>query len=364
MLALLISEFQECGYNVTKPWHVLNSKNYGVPQHRERLFLLGAKSGLPLPEYPSAKSDDQFDLFNSDDVQPVPTCRDALEDLPDNEMFDELIYSDSIRLLDWAPKTRYARELHCMTNGCWHYGYQRKWDNSLLTSSLRTDHTDISRHRFANTLEGQIEPVSRFFKLASNGQCNTLRAGTDSARGAFTSPRPIHYDYNRCISVREMARLHGYPDWFRFHVTKWHGARQIGNSVPPPLAWSVASSIICALGVKPIIPSQVLDLCNQEMLSMDMTAASKYCFRLVAVNRILPNQLSVVQTKQDIAFCQEKFKDLQCRAISAQFISSDLIALFELTLEDGMVRIVDEKHYKLVSSNEISSDDLHEYASR
>jgi len=97
---------------------------------------------------------------------------------------------------------------------------------------------------------------------------------------------------------------------------------------------------------------------------MDMTAASKYCFRLVAVNRILPNQLSVVQTKQDIAFCQEKFKDLQCRAISAQFISSDLIALFELTLEDGMVRIVDEKHYKLVSSNEISSDDLHEYASR
>lgn len=76
------------------------------------------------------------------------------------------------------------------------------------------------------------------------------------------------------------------------------------------------------------------------------------------------DQLSVVQTKQDIACCQEKFNNLQCRAVSAQFISCELIALFELTLEDGMVRIVDEKHYKLVASEQISSDDLRNYACR
>nr|WP_319923570.1 DNA cytosine methyltransferase [Klebsiella pneumoniae] len=66
-----------------------------------------------------------------------------------------------------------------------------------------------------------------------NGLCNTLRAGTASDRGAFTSPRPIHPIYPRVITVREAARLHSYPDWFRFHVTKWHGFRQVGNSVPP-----------------------------------------------------------------------------------------------------------------------------------
>ena len=87
------------------------------------------------------------------------------------------------------------------------------------------------------------EPVSRFFKLDPNGICNTIRAGTASDRGAFTSPRPIHPYSARCITVREAARLHSYPDWFRFHVTKWHGFRQIGNSVPPLLARAVAARV-------------------------------------------------------------------------------------------------------------------------
>jgi hypothetical protein len=76
------------------------------------------------------------------------------------------------------------------------------------------------------------------------------------------------------------------------------------------------------------------------------------------------DQLSVVQAKQDIACCQEKFPNLECRAISAQFIAADLIALFELALEDGMVKIVEEKHYKLVSGDQITSDDLQTYARR
>src|ERR1035438_3384609 len=97
------------------------------------------------------------------------------------------------------------------------------------------------------TLPEEVEPISRFYKLSPDGLSNTLRAGTDSSRGAFTSPRPIHYAYPRCITVREMARLHGFPDWFRFHQTKWHGARQIGNSVPPPLGRAVALQVIAVL---------------------------------------------------------------------------------------------------------------------
>ncbi|MCY4057570.1 MAG: DNA cytosine methyltransferase [Gammaproteobacteria bacterium] len=56
-----------------------------------------------------------------------------------------------------------------------------------------------------------------------------------SRRG--TPPRP-----GARASAREMARLHGFADWPRFHVTKWHGARQTGNSVPPPFARVVAAS--------------------------------------------------------------------------------------------------------------------------
>src|SRR5208282_2208538 len=87
-----------------------------------------------------------------------------------------------------------------------------------------------------------------------------LRAGTDGARGAFTSPRPIHYAYPRCITVREMARLHGFPDWFRFHQTKWHGARQIGNAVPPPLARAVALQITRSLHHAPRRPANAIRL--------------------------------------------------------------------------------------------------------
>jgi hypothetical protein len=73
------------------------------------------------------------------------------------------------------------------------------------------------------------------------------------------------------------------------------------------------------------------------------------------------DQLSVVQTKQDISCCAEKFPNLICRSISAQFMASDLIAMFELTLEDGHVKVVDEKHYRLVPSDQIGSDDLRVY---
>ena len=274
-LRLLISEFQERGYAITQPWRVLNAKNYGVPQDRERLFLLGAKAGLPLPEYPAVTTDSEPDLFRKS-VQPVPTCRDALGDLPDNERFEELMTVDSVRVENWTPESDFAREMHCMTEDCWHFGYPRKWDATFLTSSMRTAHTDISRRRFGETKHGEVEPISRFFKLAPDGQSNTLRAGTDSARGAFTSPRPIHYKYDRCVSVREMARLHGYPDWFRFHVTKWHGARQIGNSVPPPLARAVASSVIRALGVEPQRPQRKLNLGSPSLLAMDMIEAAEF----------------------------------------------------------------------------------------
>lgn len=73
------------------------------------------------------------------------------------------------------------------------------------------------------------------------------------------------------------------------------------------------------------------------------------------------DKLSVVQTKQDIDCCQEKFRGLNCRPVSAQFMSQDQIALFELALTSDGVRIVDEKHYRLVAASEICSEDFREY---
>lgn len=73
------------------------------------------------------------------------------------------------------------------------------------------------------------------------------------------------------------------------------------------------------------------------------------------------DQLSVVQTNQDIACCAEKFPHLICRPISAQFVTEDRVALFELDLQDDEIKIVDEKHYRLVPASEIEDDDLAAY---
>ena len=76
------------------------------------------------------------------------------------------------------------------------------------------------------------------------------------------------------------------------------------------------------------------------------------------------DQLSVVQTRQDLACCKEKFPALICRALSAQFMGDDRIAMFELTIENDEVKVVDEKHYKLLPCSEISAADLVSYRSR
>ena len=87
------------------------------------------------------------------------------------------------------------------------------------------------------------ERKSRLYRLSKDGLSRALRAGTLPAQGSFTAVRPIHPVRPRCISVREGARLHSFPDWYAFHPTKWHGFRQVGNAVPPRLARAVAKAI-------------------------------------------------------------------------------------------------------------------------
>ncbi len=73
------------------------------------------------------------------------------------------------------------------------------------------------------------------------------------------------------------------------------------------------------------------------------------------------DQIGVVQTSQDIAYVEKKFPGLRCRAISAQFMSDGVIALFELALQDDQVRVVQERHYRLVPANELDPAAVRNY---
>lgn len=293
ILHQLVAEFEEAGYRVVNPPSILNAADFGVPQDRRRLFLVGARDGEPLPSYPepmvrpvAKRAMGTPPIFVNGrlgvhrDLPPGPSVWDALADLPDLDAFDVLrhtdaVYIDEIRLHESERRTSaYARRLRGLADDPGDLSYPRLWDRHLLTSSARTEHTRKSIERFNATLPGDTEPISRFYRLDPRGLSNTLRAGTGSERGAFTSPRPIHPRLPRVISVREAARLHSFPDWFRLHATKWHGFRQIGNAVPPLLARAIASSISTALGHTPRRPEWVISLGDEDALRLTMTEAA------------------------------------------------------------------------------------------
>jgi DNA (cytosine-5)-methyltransferase 1 len=258
----LIFALQGIGYQVQSPYRVLNAADFGVPQNRQRLFLMAARADQVLPDYPKQG------------LKKI-TVADAIADLPDADQFEALLEADHFSI-SWKTQSNYAKQLRGQAKDPSDFSYQREYDCQRLTSSMRTIHTAVSRARFTSTLAGTTESVSRFYKLSLDGVCNTLRAGTDSQRGAFTAPRPIHPILPRVITVREAARLHSYPDWFRFHATKWHGFRQIGNSVPPLLARAVGAQIVSALGIAPKRPSKKLCCGNAEHLTFNISEASRH----------------------------------------------------------------------------------------
>lgn len=294
LLDRLIAWFEAEDYCVLAP-KILNVSRFGVPQDRRRLIVIGARKDQHVPVYPkpsvrpvpkrpsdrprywedgSAKADATLPLG--------PTVWDAISDLPDLEDFEELLEVDEIEL---SPKqlaklersaSVYARLLRGLENAPDDLSYPRKWNRCLLTSSRRTTHGALTIERFAETDPGHSEPTSRFYRLHRDGLCSTIRAGTGYERGSFMAPRPIHAVADRVISVREAARLHSFPDWFRFHYSKWHGFRQIGNSLPPLLGRAIGAELRQAMGLLVGKPTKRLELGDPKLLKFTTADAAEY----------------------------------------------------------------------------------------
>lgn len=279
LLTEVIDLLSDGGYQVLTPYRVLQAADYGTPQSRKRLILLGARADVPLPHYPepafTPRPIRNRPLPADPELPLGPSVDDALGDIPDAHSINALLDGDCATAVDYGVPSHYAAELRGITMAADDFSHPRRFDRSMLTSSNRTNHTSRSIERFEATMPGDVEPVSRFLRLNPEGICNTLRAGTASDRGAFTAPRPIHPTYPRVITVREAARLHGYPDWFRFHVTKWNGFREIGNSVPARLGRALGAALLQADNVTPT-RGEAIDVGDPHLLSMNASEAEKY----------------------------------------------------------------------------------------
>lgn len=287
LLNSLVREFDGLGYDICQE-DILNACDYGVPQDRRRFVLLGVRRGLEDADLPSPRvrpkpkrtgaSLSGVRARRTEGLPSGPSVRAAIGDLPNADLFDELLIADETRISspEAATLTHFATAMRCIDRDQGDYSYARTWDPELLTSSRRTQHSPETIRRFKGTDPGASEPVSRFYRLDPDGLCGTLRAGTGYERGSFSAPRPIHYAFPRVITVREAARLHSYPDWFRFHSTKWHGFRQVGNSIPPLLGRAIGAKIAEALGHEPVVPKLEISLGDPSSLSLGSQEAAKH----------------------------------------------------------------------------------------
>jgi DNA (cytosine-5)-methyltransferase 1 len=210
---------------VLPSYHILgpvtwDAASFGAATKRQRMFVIGMRkdASAPMPR-----------SFIEKFKAPSATVRSAIADLSGAKFLGDAQGFDQWKIQRRGAPSGYASTLRA--------------ENGIFTGHRPTVHTDQVVERFSKVLPGEIDAVGRHPRLKWDGQCPTLRAGTGSDKGSYQSVRPIHPYENRVITVREAARLQGFPDDHIFHPTVWHSFRMIGNSVSPIIATAIFKSI-------------------------------------------------------------------------------------------------------------------------
>nr|WP_082919261.1 DNA cytosine methyltransferase [Pseudomonas chengduensis] len=225
-------------YTVVGPIKV-NALDCGAATSRKRVVIIGIDSS-------SMNLVTEQELLNSL-TKPATTVRDAISDLPSPNDIEPKV-SKSFSWTRYKPidiqLPDYAKNMRAMPpRGLGAKLALEHLVHEEVSGIINTKHTTPVIERFSETRPGETEAVSRYPRLSWDGYCPTLRAGTGSDKGSFQAMRPIHPSEPRVITVREAARLQGFPDWFLFHPTIWHSFRMIGNSVSPIMSHHIMSII-------------------------------------------------------------------------------------------------------------------------
>ena len=214
---------------------VLDAVDYGVPQHRERVFLVGVRNDIVADvewQYPAAT--------HGDGVLPYVTINEAISDLP------EIAEGGHAEEYIDAPENQYQILM--------------RGDTRVLTQHFCGKHNEKMRLVIAAVPQGKgrhyinslVEKgdLPEFCKLTS-GYANTYgrlvegKPCTTITNNMCTPSalRCIHYTQDRELTPREGARIQSFPDWYVFDGEKGHVTTQIGNAVPPLLAMAIARKI-------------------------------------------------------------------------------------------------------------------------
>ncbi|MBQ8749057.1 MAG: DNA cytosine methyltransferase [Clostridia bacterium] len=218
---------KDFGYKIK--YQVLKASDFGVPQNRERVFIVGVRNDI-----------------NKEWTFPIPLNKDtlsikeAIDDLP------ELKSGQSINKYSKEPVNYYQKLMRKKSN--------------VLTQHVAANYGEKIRTVIKNVPQG--EGKNYFNKLVEEGKIDKkyyLTSGyantysrlietepSTTITNNLTTPsalRCIHYRDDRALSPREGARIQSFPDWFDFSGNMGKVAMQIGNAVPPLLAMAIAEQI-------------------------------------------------------------------------------------------------------------------------
>lgn len=186
----VIQEFSKLGYTVQ--WKVLQTRNYGIPQSRQRMIMIGTKDDI-IFQYPKEETR-------------IVTVKEAISDLP--------------KLL--------SGEHSSIPN----HNAMNHSEQMLAKMAYIPDGGD--RTAIPENIRPKSGDSRKYIRYSSTKPAVTV---TGDNRKIF------HYDQNRALTARELARLQSFPDDFIFYGNSGSIQQQIGNAVPPRLAWKMANAI-------------------------------------------------------------------------------------------------------------------------
>ncbi len=274
----IISEFSKLGFSFRteegKDYMVLDSADYGVPQHRKRVIFTGVKKkllegrkGIPVPKRTHSKKGNNgkqkhVSIWEAIGDLPVVTPKITYTDLNEEEIASARRRNKRRRPgqdVQNYDKKRYRKHVKKVSKA-----------GSVFLSFVRSGSKKI-RHHVARS--HQLSDIKLFdgmkpgwtarhvFQSGDKKLMSLIKYDMNSFRDKYRRQHPdepcttifahlskdgnrfIHPKYARTLTAREAARIQSFPDSFVFSGAMTHKYRQIGNAVPPLLAMKIAGSL-------------------------------------------------------------------------------------------------------------------------
>ena len=212
----ILNYINKLGYIVE--YGIINSKNFGVPQSRERaIFICSKNKKIPLPE----------------GTKYIISVRDAISDLAYLES-GEGEYESEYKL---KPQSEYQLKMRV---GCKKlYNHKASNHSALAISKLAMIPPEKGKEYLPKELIGKQKFKTTWGRLVWDNVSPTIDTRFDTPSNGTNS----HPFINRAITPREAARIQSFDDNFIFYGSKFYIRSQIGNAVPPLLAEAIANKI-------------------------------------------------------------------------------------------------------------------------